>query len=156
VTKQTPKERNKDRLPHREQIDSDPKPGSVDYILSMVQVEAEKIDIAKHAFNQGLISFSQYHKLTNSITDNVAKITRLARDLAGEYSHLGDIHVELTTAPQIAQPHEDGSVDLEPLEEVTFNGKQFYQFTDDEGMIRLLPIYNHEGGDDETTDTGKD
>ena len=155
MTKQVRKDKNKDREQHREQQNDAPVSGSVDYILAMAAHEAEKLDIAKAAWDQGLLSFTDYHKLTCSITDNIAKITRLARDMAGPYMHLGDIHMSLTAAPQMAIPHEDGSVDLAPLEEITFNGKPYYQFTDDEGLIRLLPIYNQEE-ENAATEAGED
>lgn len=154
MAKQKAKDRTKDRIAHREQQDDQPKPGSVDYILAMAQREAEKLDIARAAFHQQLLSFGDYHRLTVSITDNVAKITRLARDMQGAYASLGDIHVSLNVAPQMAVPHEDGSVDLMPMDAITFNGKPYYQFTDDDGIIKLLPITKEgpDGKADEATE----
>ena len=140
MTKPVRKPRGRKRVEHREQQAEVPKAGTVDSILALCLFEAQKLDLCKQAFHKGLLSFAEYHDLSSSMTNNIAKFTRLARDMVGPYMHLGDIHVQLDMDPQIAIPHEDGSVDLAPLSEIELDGKQYYKFEDDDGLVRLLPI----------------
>lgn len=141
MTKQVRKERSKRRTEHRELQESNAaRPGTVDSILSLVLIESKKLDVAKEAYRRGLMSFSEYHEFSSSIGKSIATYTRLARDMTGPYMHLGDISVTFDMDPQVAIPHEDGSVDLEPLAEIELDGRRYFRFEDSEGVVKLLPI----------------